>query len=264
MNIIFMKPILPVIFLCIAFVSSLKGQEFSYTGKGSLPKIMTTLFNGQWNGSYCVWKPNYYEKSVWGESFDGMLYTEPDTVMIYRTTTATKLILVTTTRRKETATEFESFHTSSIGLSIVTFDYDKSKGTLFLIGFEKLAGVNGSWGEPDAVSLRPFGGDDYFLEINGGYAQMGVMAEYFALYYLGKEVLWYGTTANNSGNIPEGEEGYWGYTTEVTFENQAKIISLTKKGTEEILQSDGTSRIQSINETAKYQLVNVKLEKLCP
>ncbi|MFN5318776.1 MAG: hypothetical protein ACK5CY_08040 [Bacteroidia bacterium] len=251
--------------LIVLFTNSIKAQEeFSYTGKTSLPKIMSTLFNGQWNGTACVWKPNFYEKSLWGASYDGMLYTMIDTVMIYRTPNATRLILVTSTIKKESATEYEMCHACALGLSIISFDYDKSKGKISLAGFDKFAGFYGAFGSPDEVSLRPFGIEDYFVEINGAFGNMGYMGEYLTFYYLGEMVLSVTTSENNAGNIPEGEEGYFGYVTEVVFDNESKILSLIKKGTKEIYNDDGSSRIAPADEVIRYQFINGRFEKICP
>jgi len=251
--------------LSVLLINSTKAQEeFSYTGKTSLPKIISTLFNGQWNGTACVWKPNFYEKSIWGASYDGMLYTMPDTVMIYRTPNSTRLILVIVTKRKDSSTQFEMCHFCSVGLSIATFEYNKAKGKISLQSFEKFAGTSGSWGEPDSFSLRSFGDNDYFIEEQGGFGQMGQMVDFYSLYYDGKNVLSVTTSENNGGNIPEGEEGYFGYATELIFDNEAKTLTLKKTGTREVYNDDGTSRIAPVDEVIRYQFINGKFEKICP
>jgi hypothetical protein len=259
-----MKSSLIVSILFFLCANSYNAQEFAYAGKSSLPSIISTLFNGQWNGSACAWKPNFYEKSVWGESFDGMLYTIPDTVMIYRTTNTTRLIVVTSTKKKQSETEYEMCHVCALGLSIISFDYDKSKGKITLVGFEKFAGVYGSYGEPDAVSLRPFGDDDYFVEITGAFGNMGYMAEYFELYYSGKDVFQAVVSEDNGGKITEGEDGYFGNTTKVNFDSDNKILILTKVGTKEFYNEDGTSRIVPADEVVRYQFTNGEFEKICP
>ena len=169
-----MKSLFLTSVLFVLFCNSILAQEeFSYTGKNSLPKIMTTLFNGQWNGTACVWKPNFYEKSVWGESYDGMLYTMPDTVMIYRTPNSIKLVLIAKTIVKMSE-EVDFFGQSEgAGLSIAIFNYDKPNAKISLESFEKFA----DWIGSGDVAIVPLSNDDFLLSLTDAYINLGYYLE---------------------------------------------------------------------------------------
>jgi hypothetical protein len=249
--------------LSVLLINSTKAQEeFSYTGKTSLPKIISTLFNGQWNGTACVWKPNFYEKSIWGASYDGMLYTMPDTVMMFRTSNAMRLILVLSTRVKLSEEDFALGNAEGAGLSIAIFNYDKAKGKIMLESFEKFSDWVGSFDAHGNLSIILMANDDFLLSLSDAYINMGYYIETQYLYHRAKRVLSFTKSENNEG--ADSEEGIFSYDTESNFDSVNKLLILTQTGTIAEQNETGISVVKSILRVDKYRFEENKFEKICP
>ncbi len=246
---------------CLATTQSAAAQEIEFLPTDSPQHIIATLFEGKFDAQQkaCRWKPNLSERLQFGESFDGMLYTELDTIFEHRSTYGTVRLLLTATYFKESEEEYAACHFCAPVLSIIELFKNDDSNHWNVVYFEKYTMPYGAWGNAGEVALIQLGEEWYAVEVSSTYTGQGVTENIATWYTGGKEILSYIKYADNMGMV-ENEADAYQYNTTATADKNLLSVVLHKTGTD---MDWDNNVIKKVDETIFYELKDGILQRVC-